>query len=215
MQINFNNLKKCIDVSCETLDKLIIYSELLHSWQKKMNLVSNNSLIEAENRHFIDSAQLYKFCNKINGNILDFGSGAGFPGAVLSMFGLPNIILIESNKKKCSFLKNLKKETNSNFEIINSRIEDLEFLQSSLIVSRALTSTKNLISLSIDYMLKSNEINTEEEAIKNLPNLLFLKGKNYFEELKDIPDKWKINFSFYSSITSAESKILMYNKENL
>ena len=84
MQINFNNLKKCIDVSCETLDKLIIYSELLHSWQKKMNLVSNNSLIEAENRHFIDSAQLYKFCNKINGNILDFGSGAGFPGAVLS-----------------------------------------------------------------------------------------------------------------------------------
>ena len=215
MQINFNNLKKCIDVSCETLDKLRIYSELLHLWQKKMNLVSNNSLIEAENRHFIDSAQLYKFCNQINGNILDFGSGAGFPGAVLSMFGLPNIILIESNKKKCSFLKNLKKETNSNFEIINSRIEDLEFLQSSLIVSRALTSTKNLISLSIDYMLKSNEINTEEEAIKNLPNLLFLKGKNYFEELKDIPDKWKINFSFYSSITSAESKILMYNKENL
>ena len=64
-------------------------------------------------------------------------------------------------------------------------------------------------------MLKSNEINTEEEAIKNLPNLLFLKGKNYFEELKDIPDKWKINFSFYSSITSAESKILMYSKDNL
>ncbi len=215
MQLNFNNLKKCIDVSCETLDKLMIYSELLHLWQKKMNLVSNNSLIEAENRHFIDSAQLYKFCNKINGNILDFGSGAGFPGAVLSMLGLPNIILIESNKKKCSFLKNLKEETNSNFEIINSRIEDLNFLQSSLIVSRALTSTKNLISLSIDYMLKSNEINTEEEAIKNLPNLLFLKGKNYFEELKDIPDKWKINFSFYSSITSAESKILMYNKDNL
>ena len=215
MQINFNKLKKCIDVSCETLDKLMIYSELLHLWQKKMNLVSNNSLIEAENRHFIDSAQLYKFCNKTNGNILDFGSGAGFPGAVLSMFGLPNIILIESNKKKCSFLKNLKKETNSNFEIINSRIEDLEFLNPSLIVSRALTSTKNLISLSTDYMLKSNEINTEEEAIKNLPNLLFLKGKNYYKELKDIPDKWKINFSFYSSITSAESKILMYNKDNL
>ena len=215
MQINFNNLKKSIDVSCETLEKLIIYSELLHLWQKKMNLVSNNSLIEAENRHFIDSAQLYKFCNKINGNVLDFGSGAGFPGAVLSMLGLPNIILIESNKKKCSFLKSLKKETNSNFEIINSRIEDLEFLQSSLIVSRALTSTKNLISLSIDFMLKSNKIDTEEEAIKNLPNLLFLKGKNYLEELKDIPNKWKINFSFYSSITSAESKILMYSKDNL
>ena len=215
MKINFNNLKKSIDVSHETLEKLIIYSELLHLWQKKMNLVSNNSLIEAENRHFIDSAQLYKFCSKINGNILDFGSGAGFPGAVLSILGLPNIILIESNKKKCSFLKNLKEETNSNFEIINSRIEDLEFLKLSLIVSRALTSTKNLISLSIDYMLKSNEINTEEEAIKNLPNLLFLKGKNYFEELNDIPDRWKINFSFYSSITSAESKILMYNKDNL
>ena len=70
------------------------------SGKKKMNLVSNNSLQDAEIRHFLDSAQLYVFCKNLNGNLVDFGSGAGFPGAVLSILGASKTILIESNKKK-------------------------------------------------------------------------------------------------------------------
>ena len=147
MKHKFNIFKKHINVSCETLEKLVIYFELLCLWQKKMNLVSNNSLQDAEIRHFLDSAQLYVFCKNLNGNLVDFGSGAGFPGAVLSILGASKTFLIESNKKKCNFLTTLKKETNSNFNIINSRIENLEFLDPSLIVSRALTSTKNLLTL--------------------------------------------------------------------
>ena len=112
-----------------------------------MNLVSNNSLFEAEIRHFLDSAQLYHFCRRFNGNILDLGSGAGFPGAVLSILGIPKMFLIESNTKKCNFLATLKKETNSNFNIINSRIENLNYVDTSIIMSRALSSTKNLINL--------------------------------------------------------------------
>ena len=76
MKHKFAIFKKYINVSCETLEKLIIYSELLCFWQKKMNLVSNNSLQDAEIRHFLDSAQLYAFCKNLNGNIIDFGSGA-------------------------------------------------------------------------------------------------------------------------------------------
>ena len=215
MKHKFDIFKKHIDVSCETLEKLVIYFELLCLWQKKMNLVSNNSLQDAEIRHFLDSAQLYVFCKNLNGNLVDFGSGAGFPGAVLSILGASKTFLIESNKKKCNFLTTLKKETNSNFNIINSRIENLEFLDPSLIVSRALTSTKNLLMISINHMLKSKKIKSKKEAAKNIPNLLFLKGKTYKNELNDIPKNLNIKFKEFRSITSAESRVLLYNKNNI
>ena len=215
MKHKFAIFKKYINVSCETLEKLIIYSELLCFWQKKINLVSNNSLQDAEIRHFLDSAQLYVFCKNLNGNIIDFGSGAGFPGAVLSILGASKIFLVESNKKKCNFLILLKKETNSNFNIINSRIENLEFLDPSLIVSRALTSTKNLLILSTNHMLKSRGINSKKEAIKKTPNLLFLKGKTFKNELNEIPENLNLKFQIFPSITSAEGRILLYNKNIL
>ena len=215
MPKNFSILKKHINVSHETLEKLVIYFELLTSWQKKMNLVSNNSLYNAETRHFLDSAQLFDYCKNLNGNIVDFGSGAGFPGAVLSILGVSKIVLIESNKRKCNFLATLKKETNSNFYIINSRIENLEFLDPSLIVSRALTSTKNLLLYSMQHMLKSKDIKTKKEALKNIPNLLFLKGKSFRNELNNIPANFNIKFKTFPSITSAESRILLYSKNVL
>ena len=215
MKHKFAIFKKYINVSCETLEKLIIYFELLCFWQKKMNLISNNSLQDAEIRHFLDSAQLYVFCKNLSGNIIDFGSGAGFPGAVLSILGASKIFLVESNKKKCNFLILLKKETNSNFNIINSRIENLEFLDPSLIVSRALTSTKNLLILSTSHMLKSRGINSKKEAIKKTPNLLFLKGKTFKNELNEIPENLNLKFQTFPSITSAESRILLYNKNVL
>ena len=215
MNENFSILKQHLNVSCETLEKLEIYLDLLTIWQKKMNLISNNSLQHAETRHFLDSAQLYFFCRNLNGNIIDFGSGAGFPGAVLSMLGASKIFLVESNKKKCNFLTVLKKETNSNFNIVNLRIENLKFLDPSLIVSRALTSTKNLLMLSINHMLKSKNIKTKKEAIQNIPNLLFLKGKTFKKELNDIPENLNFKFQTLPSITSAESRILLYDKNIL
>ena len=103
MKERFSRFKKHIHVSHETLEKLVIYFDLLNVWQKKMNLVSNNSLENAETRHFLDSAQLYIFCKNLNGNIVDFGTGAGFPGAVLSILGVSKIVLVESNKKNVIF----------------------------------------------------------------------------------------------------------------
>ena len=215
MKARFPILKQHINVSCETLEKLVIYFDLLTIWQKKMNLVSNNSLQHAETRHFLDSAQLLVFCKNLNGNIIDFGSGAGFPGAVLSILGVSKIFLVESNKKKCDFLTKLKRETNSSFNVVNLRIENLEFLDPSLIVSRALTSTKNLLMLSINHMLKSKNIKSKKEAIKFMPNLLFLKGKTFKKELNDIPENFNFKFQLIPSITSAESRILLYNKNIL
>ena len=210
---DFYLLRRNINVSHETIERLNIYYNLLFCWQNKMNLVSKNSLKEAEIRHFADSAQLYKFCQNTEGNILDFGSGAGFPGAVLSILGIKNISLVESSLKKCSFLEKVKKETKSNYNVINSRIENLSYINTSLIMSRALTSTKNLINLCIKFMLKSKNYESIEAAKQDLPKLLFLKGKNYLNELNNLPLSHQLDFDIHQSITSNEGKILVYKKE--
>ena len=209
---DFYLIRNNITVSHETIERLNIYYDLLLCWQNKMNLVSKHSLKDVEIRHFSDSAQLYKFCQNIKGNIFDFGSGAGFPGAVLSILGIKNISLVESNSKKCSFLEKVKNETESNFKVLNTRIENLSYVSTSLIMSRALTSTKNLINLCVKFMLKSNHCNSTEDAIQNLPKLLFLKGKSYLSELDVVPRYHQLNFDVYQSITSKEGKILVHEK---
>ena len=64
-------------------------------------------------------------------------------------------------------------------------------------------------------MIKSKKIKSRKQAMKNLPNLLFLKGKNFKYELNDIPENLNIQFQTFPSITSAESRILLYSKNIL
>ena len=62
-------------------------------------------------------------------------------------------------------------------------------------------------------MLKSENILSKKQVLKNMPNLLFLKGKSFKRELNDIPKNHK-KFQIFPSITSAKG-ILLYNKNIL
>ena len=190
----YKKFHKHVNVSRETFNNLILYYNILTEWQTKMNLVSNHSLINAFERHFLDSAQIFKYCNKIEGNILDFGTGAGFPGLVLAIMGIKNIHLVESNKKKCNFLNEVLYKTRTNSTVHNYRIECLPYLNPSLIMARALAPTQKLITLCMDYMIRGNSTYSKKDALENMPNLLFLKGKSYYEELTSIQSKTNINF---------------------
>ena len=86
-------------VSRETFNKFKIFIEVLLKWQKSVNLISNSTINTIWKRHFLDSAQLYTYSQDIKGNILDIGSGAGFPGMILAMMGNNNVNLIESDQK--------------------------------------------------------------------------------------------------------------------
>ena len=112
-------------VSRETLVKLKIYAECLRRWQRQINLISKDSLDDLWHRHFLDSAQLWELCSSKRSRLVDLGSGAGFPGMVLSIMGRPNVELVESNTRKCSFLGEVARVTGANVEITNSRLEDV------------------------------------------------------------------------------------------
>ena len=92
-----------VNVSRETIEKLETYANLLSRWQSKINLISTNSLQQAWHRHFLDSAQIYLMSPKKVASAIDVGTGAGFPGLVLSIMGMKNVQLVEQNKKKCAF----------------------------------------------------------------------------------------------------------------
>ena len=82
-------------------------------------------------------------------------------------------------------------------------------------MARALAPLQKLITLCMDYMIRGNSTYSKKDALENMPNLLFLKGKSYYEELTSIQSKTNLNFTVFNSITNKDGKILFYkNKKN-
>ncbi len=209
MLTNINTYDKfCahITVSRETYEKLCVFNETLLKWQNSINLISNSSIKNIWERHFLDSAQLYTFIRGVDGNIMDFGSGAGFPGMVLAIMGKKNIHLVESDYKKCVFLKEIAMLTETDITIHNCKIEDLGFINVDLITSRALASLTKLITYVEIFINKS----LEKKII--YPKLLFLKGKFYYREVLEASKNKKICLKEYPSITDRHGKILYIKK---
>ena len=80
-------------VSRETLGQLETYAECLCHWQRHMNLVGRGTINDLWHRHFLDSAQLQRLCQSDRSRLVDLGSGAGFPGLVLSIMGQSSVEL--------------------------------------------------------------------------------------------------------------------------
>jgi 16S rRNA (guanine527-N7)-methyltransferase len=196
-------------VSRETFNKFEIFIEVLLKWQKSVNLISNSTINTIWKRHFLDSAQLYTYSQDIKGNILDIGSGAGFPGMILAMMGNNNVNLIESDQKKCIFMREVARLTNTKVKIYNCRIEDLDYMKPELIISRALAPLSKLI----EYV--DNHMNKNIEENKVTPKLLFLKGKNYNNEIYDLLKIKKLEIDIFPSITDDFGKVLYIKNINL
>ena len=202
----YNKFCSHIIVSRETYEKLCMFHKTLMKWQNSINLISKNTIKNVWERHFLDSAQLYKFVKGVEGNIIDFGSGAGFPGLVLAIMGKKNIHLVESDYKKCVFLKEIAMLTETDITIHNCRIEDLNFINVDLITCRALAPLSKLIEHVEIFINKSV---AESRAS---PKLLFLKGKSYYSEVMQLSKNKKISFKEYPSITDVHGKILYIYK---
>ena len=171
------------DVSRETLASLSAYVALLEKWQPRINLVSSATLPYIWQRHILDSAQLLPHLPVVPAHqrcqILDIGSGAGFPGLVLAILGAGDVQLIESDQRKAVFLQTVVRELGLSVRVSNQRIETLPACQPDVITARALAALPKLISLI-------------EPQLHNGLTCLFLKGASVDEELT--------NFQTYSSM---------------
>jgi len=191
------------NVSRETFDRLKTYEASLNEWQTKLNLVSNSSLNDAWNRHFKDSVQLMKYIPEKAKIMLDFGSGAGFPGMVIAIVAaekMPHlkVSLIESIKKKTVYLNAVKELCGVNVHIINDRIENLPSFNADVITSRAMCNLSDLLKYSYKF---SNKKTT----------LIFPKGKSFKEEIKNAQKKWNFECKVFTNEINEEGVILVIN----
>ena len=170
-------------------EKFEKYKKLLCEWSTKMNLVAPSTLADIENRHFKDSAQLADFLPK-DVNIIDLGSGAGFPGVVLAILGW-NVTCIESISKKAGFLSILKQELDlPNLTVINDRIEHY-FTKLPAISKKNVFTARAFAPLIkiFDYTHKQN------------CRLFLLKGREIEKEIAVAKTKYKFNYELYPSKT--------------
>ena len=89
----------------ETLDRLQAYLDLLARWQRRINLVGSATLADPWRRHVVDSGQLWRFWPDEARTLVDLGSGAGLPGLILAVLGVPTTHLVESDRRKAAFLR--------------------------------------------------------------------------------------------------------------
>jgi 16S rRNA (guanine527-N7)-methyltransferase len=187
-------------------EKLQIYHDLLVKWQNKINLISKHDVPHIWKRHIEDSAQLTKFFSEVTEDnkkiLVDLGSGAGFPGMVLAILTNLEVHLIESDKKKCSFLKTVSREIGQAVFIHSERIEFLtNSIKADFISARALASLEKLIKLSFPFEKKET-------------TCIFPKGKSFCHEIPEFEKalskmKLKAQYEFHNSATNPEAKIMV------
>lgn len=202
------------DVSRETLARLECYAELLVKWNKSINLVSRDSLQDLWRRHFLDSAQLFQHIpatfDGAEPVVIDFGSGAGFPGMVLAILGLKKLHFIESDQRKCVFLREVARATDCQVTVHNKRIEEIKPFRADLITARAFAPLDNLLDYAWPFLSCQSclERPTPDSDAFPTGQLLLLKGKNAEQELTQAGKRWSMQVERFSSRSSSEGQIL-------
>ncbi len=182
-------------VSRETGARLEAFQALLTEENEKINLVAPGALSCLWGRHIYDSAQLQAHIPASVRSLADFGSGAGFPGMILAILGVPDVHLIESIGKKARFLEKVKAELGlTNVTVHPARVESLA-LKVDCITARAVTALPQLLSYAKPLM-------------KNDSFCLFLKGQKAAEELTEARKYWTFKATAFPSASDPSGTIL-------
>lgn len=187
-------------VSRETVERLEVFEALLQKWQKIKNLVGPSTLNVLWRRHFADSLQLLEHAGNAR-TWADLGTGAGFPGLVIAiaLTEIPNaqILLVESDHRKCAFLREVTRETGAPAVIIHDRIENAvaELGAVEIVTARALAPLPKLLEYAAP-LLKSGATG------------LFLKGQDIAFELTQAAIFSRLELEFLPSRTDALARIV-------
>ncbi len=184
--------KLAINYNDNMLEKLEIYKEFLKEYNTHTNLTAIKDDEGIYLKHFYDSLTIVKAIdlNKVD-NLIDIGTGAGFPGMVIKIF-FPhiNVYLLDSNHKKTTFLNELQTKLNLNCEIINERIEDYaknNLNKFDVVTSRAVANLRVLSELALPLVKEEGYFialkgNVEEEIEEAKDTIAILGGTIYKQE---------------------------------
>ena len=182
-------------VSRETRGRLQVYADLLRKWQPVINLVGPRTLPHLWTRHFVDSAQLHSLIPAGARTLVDFGSGAGFPGLVLAILGVPDVHLIESDQRKAAFLREVARATGAAATIHAARIESIDPFSADVVTARALAPLVDLLGFAAPFLAPDSIC-------------LFPKGQQAEDEVSIASKTWNIAVDRIQSVTDPSASIL-------
>jgi 16S rRNA (guanine527-N7)-methyltransferase len=192
-------LSSSIGASRETLDRFRVYQALLERWAPRINLVGASTLPNFWSRHILDSAQILPLAPESALSWVDFGSGAGFPGLVLSalLVDRPNasMRLIEASAKRCAFLREAARAMETQVEIIQAKLEDVTPSPCDVITARAFTSLDRLIAYAVPWLHDQSQA-------------LFPKGEEVEAEIAEASTRWQFQSIVYPSISDSRGCVV-------
>ena len=193
-------LKNELGFSDSSIKKLKKFHNYLLEYNKRYNLISKNTEKSIWIRHILDSAQLIKLIDESKDhNIVDLGSGAGFPGLIIAIYNENvrfHVKLYEKSPVKRAFLNNIKEKLNiKNIEIGNDVYEDKKII-TDVIVCRAFKKLGEILKIS-------------RETVKKPHKFIVLKGKNAQSEINNVSLGYNCSYKIEKSITDHDSKIII------
>jgi 16S rRNA (guanine527-N7)-methyltransferase len=190
------------NVSRETQERLAVIVAQVEKWQKHINLIAPSTLPVIWQRHVADSLQLIALASSAR-RWLDLGSGGGFPGlvvaAVLAEHHGSQITLVESNQKKCSFLRETARLAGLPVTVLALRIDqatpELAKFSWDVVSARALASFDQLLHMASPFIGAG--------AVG-----LFPKGRDVDDEVKLAQGTWNFSHDLIQSITEPMARIV-------
>ena len=189
-----------LNVSRETSERLKLLVDLLKKWNPRINLVSKSTLEEVWTRHILDSAQIFGLVDKPVAKWVDIGSGGGFPGLVVAILSMDDnsefeTTLIESDQRKCAFLRTVLRETGVCGRVLAKRIEEADPQHADILSARALAELGLLFTFAERHLSKGG-------------TMLFPKGVTWEKELHAAQESWSFSHEVITSKTEPNSVIL-------
>jgi 16S rRNA (guanine527-N7)-methyltransferase len=180
-------------------DDLEHYAALLRKWNAVQNLVSRETLAEIWPRHIEDSLQLIPLLRPHDRQIIDLGSGGGFPAipmAIASRETERRFTLVEPVAKKASFLRAVARELALPVTVESVRAEQIDSRETfDVVTSRALAALPKLLGYGVDFLRPGG-------------HMLLLKGRTFREEMALAAQLFDFDVIVHPSSTDPEAAIL-------
>ena len=190
-----------VPVPPETEARLAVYVDLLGRWRKVTNLISEASFAEVWTRHIADSAQLLALAPHAR-RWVDMGSGAGFPGMVIAIqladVAGARVHCLESDQRKCAFLREVARATGAPAEIHAVRIESIDpqtLAPVDAVTARAFAPLPRLLEFAKVWIAQG--------AVGVFP-----RGRSAEAQLETIPVAQDLAIDFVASKLDPEASIL-------
>ena len=184
------------DVSRETSERLDTVILTLDAWRRRSNLIGPREWPQIWSRHVADSYQILPHISE-TANCVDLGSGAGFPGLVISAARPKgHVTMMESVGKKCAFLRAAIDAAGLNASVYQGRIEAAPPSDADIVTARAFAPLPKLLEYAWPWM-------------KNGAMGVFLKGERWNEELTDARQSWNFAYEAIPSRTGGSGVILI------